>query len=96
MRWDSIVAGLVVAGFNGALALAAIHWGWNKGMQVFMIAFLGGMMARLIAVAVLSALALKWIGVHAASYFIALVVAYLLLLAFEICYVLKLQGRAKC
>lgn len=95
MRWDSIVAGLVVAGFNGALALAAIHWGWNKGMQVFMIAFFGGMIARLIAVAVLSALALKWLGVHAASYFIALVVAYLLLLAFEIRYVLKLQGRAE-
>ena len=52
MRWDSIVAGLVVAGFNGALALAAIRWGWNKGMQVFMIAFFGGMIARLIAVAV--------------------------------------------
>lgn len=96
MKWDSIVAGLVVAGFNGALALAAIHWGWNKGMQVFMIAFLGGMVARLIAVAVLSVLALKWLGVHAASYFTALVVAYLLFLAFEIFYILKLQGRAKC
>lgn len=96
MKWDSIVAGLVVAGFNGALALAAIHWGWNKGMQVFMIAFLGGMVARLIAVAILSVLALKWIGVHAASYFTALVVAYLLFLAFEIFYILKLQGRAKC
>ncbi len=95
MRWDSIVAGLVVAGFNGALALAAIHWGWNKGMQVFMIAFFGGMIARLIAVAGLSALALKWLGVHAVSYFIALVAAYLLLLVFEILYVLKLQGRAE-
>lgn len=96
MRWDSIVAGLVVAGVNGVLALAVIHWGWNKGMQVFMIAFFGGMVARLLAVVVLSALALKWLGVHAASYFTALVVAYLLFLAFEILYVLKLQGRAKC
>lgn len=96
MKWDSIVAGLVVAGFNGALALAVIHWGWNKGMQVFMITFLGGIAARLIAVVVLSVLALKWLGVHAASYFTALVVAYLLFLAFEIFYILKLQGRAKC
>ena len=43
MKWDSIVAGLVVAGVNGALALVVIRWGWGKGMQVFMIAFFGGM-----------------------------------------------------
>ena len=42
MNWDSIAAGLVVAGVNGALALAAIRWGWSKGMQTFMIAFFGG------------------------------------------------------
>ena len=95
MKWDSIAAGLAVAGLNGALALAAIRWGWCKGMQVFVVAFFGGMVARFIAVAVLSVLALKWAEVHAASYFLALVAAYLLFLAFEILYVLKLQGRAK-
>ena len=95
MKWDSIIAGLAVAGVNGALALAVIRWGWGKGMQVFMIAFFGGMIARFIAVAVLSALALKWAEVHAASYVIALVAAYLLFLVFEILYVLKLQGRSK-
>ena len=46
MKWDSIVAGLVVAGVNGALALVVIRWGWGKGVQVFMIAFFGGMIAR--------------------------------------------------
>ena len=46
MKWDSIVAGLAVAGLNGALALAAIRWGWSKGMQVFVVAFFGGMVAR--------------------------------------------------
>ncbi|MCE2447679.1 MAG: hypothetical protein J4F35_04595 [Candidatus Latescibacteria bacterium] len=45
MNWDSIAAGLVVAGVNGALALAAIRWGWGKGMQTFIIAFFGGMIA---------------------------------------------------
>ena len=58
MKWDSIVAGLGVAGINGALALGVIRWGWGKGMQVFMIAFFGGMIARLIAVVVLSVLVL--------------------------------------
>ncbi len=95
MKWDSIVAGLVVAGVNGALALAAIRWGWGKGMQPFIIAFFGGMIARMIAVAVLSVLMLKWVGVHAESYLVALVAAYLLFLAFEIFYVIKLQGRSK-
>ena len=50
MSWDSIAAGLVVAGINGVFALAAIRWGWSKGMQTFMIAFFGGMIVRLIAV----------------------------------------------
>ncbi len=95
MNWDSIVAGLAVAGVNGALALAVIRWGWGKGMQVFMIAFFGGMIARFIAVAVLSVVVLKWIGVHAESYFVALIAAYVLFLVFEIFYVLKLQGRSK-
>ena len=95
MSWDSIAAGLVVAGVNGALALAAIRWGWGQGMQTFMIAFFGGMIVRLIAVAILSVLMLKWVGVHAESYFVALVAAYLFFLAIEIFYVLKLQGRSK-
>ena len=95
MSWDSIAAGLAVAGVNGALALAAIRWGWGKGMQTFVIAFFGGMIARLIAVAVLSVAVLRWAEIHAESYFVALVVAYLLFLAVEIFYVLKLQGRAK-
>lgn len=94
MKWDGIVAGLAVAGANGALALAVIRWGWGKGMQVFMIAFFGGMIARFIAVAGLSVLVLRWAGVHAASYFVALVAAYLLFLAVEIFYVLKRQGRS--
>ena len=95
MNWDSIAAGLVVAGINGAFALAAIRWGWGKGMQTFMIAFFGGMIVRLIAVVVLSVLALKWAEFHPASYVTALVAAYLLFLVFEILYVLKLQGRSK-
>ena len=95
MKGDSIVAGLAVAGLNGALALVVIRWGWGKGMQVFMTAFFGAMIGRFIAVAVLSVLLLKWAEIHAESYFVALVTAYLLFLAFEILYVLKLQGRSK-
>ena len=53
------------------------------------------MIVRLIAVAVLSVLALKWAEFHPASYVTALVAAYLLFLVFEILYVLKLQGRSK-
>ena len=95
MNWDSIAAGLVVAGVNGALALVVIRWGWGKGMQTFMIAFFGGMIARFIAVAILSVVVIKWFEVHAESYFVALIAAYVLFLVFEIFYVLKLQGRAK-
>ncbi len=95
MNWDSIAAGLAVAGINGALALAVIRWGWGKGMQTFMIVFFGGMLARLIAVVVFSVVMLKWAGIDAESYFVALVAAYVFFLAVETFYVLKLQGRSK-
>ena len=89
MKWDGVIAGLIVAGINGAIALAAVHWGLRKGMQVFMIAFFGGMTLRLMLVAVASVVVLKLTTVHPASYIVALVVSYLLFLLLEVLYVLK-------
>ena len=31
MKWDGVIAGLAVAGINGAIALAAVRWGLQQG-----------------------------------------------------------------
>ena len=51
MKWEGVIAGLAVAGLNGALALAAVRWALDKGMQVFLTAFIGGMALRMMLVA---------------------------------------------
>ena len=89
MKWEGVIAGLAVAGLNGALALAAVRWALDKEMQVFLTAFIGGMALRMMLVAILSVLVIKLTAVHVASYTISLVVAYLAFLFIEILYVLK-------
>ena len=86
---EGIIAGLVVAGINGALAAAALSWGLHKGMQVFMIAIFGGMILRLMLVAVCSVLVLKLTPVDPKGYAASLVAAYLFFLVLEMLYVLK-------
>ena len=95
MKWEGVIAGLAVAGLNGALALAAVRWGLAKGMQVFLTVFIGGMALRLLLVAVLSVLVLKLTSVHVASYTVSLVATYLLFLLLEILYVLKKNKAEK-
>ena len=89
MMWEGVMAGLAVAAVNGALALAAVRWGLDKGMQVFMIAFFGGMTLRLMLVAVCSVAVLKLTAVDTKGYIVALVGAYLFFLLLEVLYVLK-------
>ena len=50
MKWEGVIAGLTVAGLNGALALATVRWALDKGMQVFLTAFIGGMALRMMLV----------------------------------------------
>ena len=86
---EGIIAGLVVAVINGAVAAVALHWGLNKGMQILMIAIFGGMILRLLMVAVCSALILKLTPVDPKGYAASLIIAYLLFLMLEILYVMK-------
>ncbi|MEE2871456.1 MAG: hypothetical protein VX893_00910 [Candidatus Latescibacterota bacterium] len=95
MKWEGVIAGLTVAGLNGALALAAVRWALDKGMQVFLTAFIGGMALRMMLVAILSVLVIKLTAVHVASYTISLVVAYLAFLFIEVLYVLKKNKAEK-
>jgi len=86
---------MAVAGFNGALALAAVRWGLTKNMQTFLVIFMGGMALRFVLVAVLSVLVIKLTSTHVASYAIALVVCYIALLLVEILYVYRKNKNEK-
>ena len=33
MMWEGVMAGLAVAAVNGALALAAVRWGWTRACR---------------------------------------------------------------
>ena len=93
MMWEGVMAGLAVAAVNGALALAAVRWGLAKGMQVFMIAFFGGMTLRLMLVAGCSVAVLKRTAVDTKGYIVALVGAYWFFLLLEVLYVLKYKAE---
>ncbi len=86
---EGIIAGLVVAGINGALAAAALSWGLHKGMQVFMIAIFGGMILRLILVAVCSVIVLKLTPVDPKGYAASQRATYLFFLVLQMLYVMK-------
>ncbi len=86
--WDGVLAGSAVATLTGGLALVALRWSYGRGNQAFMVAFLAGMLVRLVLVAVLSALVLSFTKIHKTSYIVSLIVVYLLFLGLEIFYAL--------
>lgn len=86
--WDGVLAGSAVATLTGGLALVALRWSYNRGNQVFMVAFMGGMIVRLVIVAALSALVLSFTAIDPISYVVSLIVVYLLFLGLEIFYAL--------
>ena len=86
--WDGVLAGSAVATLTGGLALVALRWSYNRGNQAFMVAFLGGMVVRLVAGAALSVLVLSFTAINPVSYAVSLIVVYLLFLGLEIFYAL--------
>jgi hypothetical protein len=86
--WDGILAGVAVSTLTGGMALGVLHWSYDRGNQVFMVAFMGGMLVRLVLVIALSALILSFTAVDKVSYIASLLVVYLLFLGLEIYYAL--------
>ena len=87
--WDGILAGSAVSACLGILGLGALHWAYDKGNQLFMLAFMGGMVGRLVLAVAISALVLSFTSVHRTGYIVSMLVVYLLFLGCEIFYALS-------
>ncbi len=87
--WDGILAGAAVSGCLGLLSLGALHWAYDKGNQLFMLAFMGGMVVRLLLTVAISALILSFTSVQRTEYVVAMLVVYLLFLFCEVFYALS-------
>ena len=97
MTLDGIILGLLVGAITGCIALLALRWAYAKGSQAFMMAFMGGMVVRLLIVAVASFVILSSTDTHPQSYVVSMLVAYLFFLGLEIYYAIaknSLQKRA--
>ncbi len=95
VSWDGIGLGIAVGALTGCLALLALRWSEGKGHQAFMMAFMGGMLIRLLLVAVASVVVLSFTDTHAPSYIIAMLCTYLLFLGIEIYYALSKNAQRK-
>ncbi len=97
MTFDGIILGLLVGACTGCIALFALRWAHDKGNQAFMMVFMGGMVVRLLIVAVASFVILSSTDTHPQSYIVSMLVTYLVFLGIEIYYAIAknaLQKRA--
>ena len=97
MTLDGIIFGLSVGASTGCIALLVLRWSYAKGNQAFMMAFMGGMVVRLLTVALASFVILSSTDTHPQSYVISMLIAYLFFLGLEIYYAIAknaLQKRA--
>ena len=86
------MVGMVVGGLNGGVAWYLLRWAADKDMMSCLKAVLGGMVGRLLFVAIASILVIKLTSVDRVAYFIGLMGVYLLSLAVE---VVLIVGRTR-
>ena len=95
MVLDSMILGLLVGASTGCIALLALRWAYAKGNQTFMMAFMGGIVVRLLIVAVASFVILSSTDTHPHSYIISMLVAYLFFLGLEVYYAIVKNASHK-
>ena len=95
VAWDGIVLGVLVGAVTGCLALLALRWSHDKGNQAFLMAFMGGMVVRLLIVAVASFVILSSTDTHPQSYAVSMLFAYLFFLGLEVYYAIAKSALHK-
>ncbi len=95
MMLDGVMIGLLVGASTGCIALLALRWAYAKGNQAFMMAFMGGMVVRLLLVAVTSFVILSSTDTHPQSYTVSMLVAYLFFLGLEVYYAIAKNALHK-
>ena len=95
MTLDGMILGLLVGSSTGCIALLALRWAYAKGNQAFMMAFMGGMVVRLLIVAVASFVILSSTDTHPQSYVVSMLVTYLFFLGLEVYYAIAKNALHK-
>ncbi len=95
MTLDGMILGLLVGSSTGCIALLALRWAYAKGNQEFMMAFMGGMVVRLLIVAVASFVILSSTDTHLQSYIVSMLVTYLFFLGLEVYYAIAKNALHK-
>ena len=90
--WEGVVAGSAVGLVNGVVAWILLRWSADRDMLAFLKAVLGGMVGRLLFVAIASLLIIKLTAVDRVAYAVALLAVYLVSLLVE---VLVIVGRTR-
>ena len=75
--WEGIIAGFGVAGLHAAAAWVAIRWGMRQSEKVLAMVVMVGMLARLMLIAVVSVVIMKFTEVPLGWYVGALIVGFL-------------------
>ena len=87
--WESVLSGLGLAAANAVAAWLTIQWSW-KGSPAFLVqAFLGGMVARLLAMGLALALIFNFTAVQKAPFVAAFATAFLAFQVAEIALVIR-------
>ncbi len=87
--WESVLFGLGLAAVNAAAAWLTIQCSWKRSPAFLVQAFLGGMLARLLAMGLALALIFKFSAVEKAPFVAAFAAAFLAFQVAEIALVIR-------
>lgn len=82
--WEGIIAGVALGAVNGAAAWLTIRFAWGQSPGFFVKAFLGGMILRLLFVALVVILLFKYATMSKGSFTVALIVTFVIFQVGEI------------
>ena len=87
--WESVFSGSALAAVYASVSWLTLRWSWKRSPAFLVQAFLGGMVARLLAVGVALVLIFRFTAVQKAPFAASFAVVFLVFQAVEIAWVLR-------
>ena len=89
LMWESVLFGLALAAVYASASWLTLQWSWKRSPAFLVQAFLGGMVARLLATGLALALIFKFTAVQKAPFVAAFAAAFLAFQVAEIALVIR-------
>ena len=93
--WESVLSGLALAAVYASASWLTLQWSWKRSPAFLVQAFLGGMVARLLATGLALALIFKFTAVHKEPFVAAFAAAFLAFQIAEIAFVIRKRERER-